>query len=53
MAITPPSGNANNYNQDPGLISENNTQYYRGYQDFEGDGVTLSFTANFNTDLVF
>ena len=53
MAITPPSGNANNYNQDPGLISENNTQYYRGYQDFEGNGVTLSFTANFNTDLVF
>ena len=53
MAITPPSGNANNYNQNPGLISENNTQYYRGYQDFEGDGVTLSFTTNFNTDLVF
>ena len=53
MAITPPSGNANNYNQDPGLISENNTQYYRGYQDFEGDDTTLSFTTNFDTDLIF
>ena len=53
MAITPPSGNANNYNQDPGLISENNTQYYRGYQDFEGDGTALSFATSFDTDLIF
>ena len=34
-----------------GLITETNAQYYSGQQGFIGDGVTLSFVCNFNTDL--
>lgn len=36
-----------------GLITETNRQYYEGAQGFRGDGLTLSFLTNFNTDLIF
>jgi len=35
------------------LLTENNRQYYEGAQGFRGDGTTVSFTATFDTDLVF
>jgi hypothetical protein len=35
------------------LIQENNRQYYEGAQGFRGDGTTTSFTATFNTDLIW
>ena len=35
------------------LLTENNRQYYEGAQGFRGDGVKVSFTTTFNTDLVF
>ena len=38
-------------NPNGGLITETNAQYYSGQQGFIGDGVTLSFVCNFNTDL--
>ena len=35
------------------LITETNQQYYEGAQGFIGTGRTKSFTATFNTDLVW
>ena len=35
------------------LTQENNRQYYEGAQGFRGDGNTTSFTATFNTDLIW
>lgn len=35
------------------LTQENNRQYYEGAQGFKGDGVTTSFTATFNTNLIW
>ena len=34
-----------------GLLTETNAQYYSGQQGFTGDGTTVSFSTNFNTDL--
>lgn len=36
-----------------GLVTETNRQYYAGAQSFLADGNTSSFTATFDTDLVF
>ncbi len=35
-----------------GLITETNQQYYQGAQGFRGDGVLLSFTTTFDTNLI-
>jgi len=36
-----------------GLITETNRQYYEGAQEFTSDGITASFKATFNTNLVY